>query len=120
MKKLTEKFLFVPIVYATFNLSPQDEFNNLSGFDMVDIIPAALRIVLIIAAVACLFFLLTGGIKWITSGGDKAQLESARGTVTAALVGLFIVFVAWAVLKLVGYFFGVNIMSDFSIPSVAD
>ena len=118
MDNLKNKLLLAPVVYATFSLSPGEDFENLNSFDIVDLIPAFLQIVLIIAAVVCLLFLLIGGIKWITSGGDKAQLESARGTVTGALVGLFIVFVSWALIKLVGGFFGVNIGADFTLPSV--
>lgn len=51
------------------------------------------------------------------SGGDKAGTESARGQITAALVGLVIVFSAWAIATLVGAVFGVNILS-FDLGSV--
>ena len=41
----------------------------------------------------CLTFLylLTGGLSWLTSGGDKSKLETARDKITNALVGLVIV-----------------------------
>jgi hypothetical protein len=60
--------------------------------------------------------LVWGGVKYITSGGDKGQTEAARGQITAALVGLVIVFAAWAIINLVNIFFGVNIL-QLNIPN---
>ncbi|OGM59165.1 hypothetical protein A3A75_03020 [Candidatus Woesebacteria bacterium RIFCSPLOWO2_01_FULL_39_10] len=60
--------------------------------------------------------LVWGGVRYITSGGDKAQTEAARGQITAALVGLVIVFAAWAIINLVNIFFGVNIL-QLNIPN---
>ena len=64
------------------------------------------------------FMLVIGGIRYITSGGDKAQTEAARGQITAALIGLVIVFAAWAIISLVNAFFGINIL-QLDIPSAA-
>ena len=55
--------------------------------------------------------LILGGIKWITSGGDRGKVESARGQITAGFIGLVIVFAAWAILNIIENFFGVNLRS---------
>lgn len=60
--------------------------------------------------------LVTGGVRWITSGGDKAATEAARGQLTAALVGLVIVFSAWALVRIVGTFFGIDILGNITFP----
>jgi len=65
-----------------------------------------INLILIIAFVVFLFLLLTGGVQWITSGGDKESIAKARGKITSALVGVIIVLSAWAILNLVKYFFG--------------
>jgi hypothetical protein len=62
--------------------------------------------------------LIIGGVRWITSGGDKAATEAARGQITAALVGLVIVFAAWAILQLIELFFGVDILGGLEVISV--
>lgn len=69
----------------------------------------------------CLTFLylLTGGLSWITSGGDKSKLETARDKITNALVGLVIVAAAYAVFSLVGQFFGLDVKA-LKIPSFGD
>lgn len=69
-----------------------------------------LTLFLIVAAVVALFMLVVGGIRWMLSAGDKAQLENARSQITQALIGLVIVFSAFAIIKLVGSFFGINLV----------
>lgn len=101
-------------------LTPKgDEFSTLPEITVSSIVPVVIQVVLIVAAVVAFIFLIIGGIKWITSGGDKQQVETARGTITAALIGLLIVFAAWALIKLLGYFFSVDIM-NFQIPTILD
>lgn len=61
-------------------------------------------------------YLLTGGVSWLTSGGDKAKLAEARDKITNALIGLVIVAAAYAVFALVGQFFGLDVKA-LKIPS---
>jgi len=92
------------------NLRPgQGLAANLEDISFGGIVGALIILVIIIAAVVFFFMLLIGGIRWIVSGGDKANTEAARGQVTAALVGLVIVFAAWAILQLIEAFFGIDI-----------
>lgn len=55
-----------------------------------------------------IFQFLIGGFNWITSGGDKAKLQSARDRITHSIIGLIIVVISVAVLSLVGQFFGID------------
>ncbi|MCL5675948.1 MAG: pilin [Patescibacteria group bacterium] len=64
---------------------------------------------MILAAIACLLYLLWGGADWIISGGDKTAIENARNKITHAIVGLAIVVAIWALFGLVQYFLGINI-----------
>lgn len=75
---------------------------------------------IIIAAILVFFYLLWGGIGWLTSGGDKAKTEEAQKRITAAVVGLAIVASAWAIIKIIDTFFGVGIFSGtgVNIPTV--
>lgn len=65
-------------------------------------------LIFIFAFLLAFLYLLTGAIQWITSGGDKTTLESARNKIIHALMGLVIVAAAWAILNLVGQFFGLS------------
>jgi len=100
------------------NIQAGGQFNALVGYTIPGLISAFIVIVLIIAALLFFFMLIIGGIRYITSGGDKAKAESARGMITSALIGLVIVFAAWAIVQLVQNFFGINIFS-LNIPGAA-
>lgn len=93
------------------NIGAGGQFSNLNNITISSIISAVVIIILIIAALVFFFMLVWGGIRYITSGGDKGQTEAARGQITAALIGLVIVFAAWAIINLVNIFFGINILS---------
>lgn len=56
-----------------------------------------------------LALLVWGGIEWITSGGDKGKVESARNRITNALIGLTIVAAAYAFWLIVLYFLGIDV-----------
>lgn len=66
-------------------------------------------LVFIIAALIFFFMFIIGGIQWMTSGGDKAATESARGKITAALIGLVIVFLVYAILNLIKTLLGIDL-----------
>jgi hypothetical protein len=57
------------------------------------------------------FMLLIGAIQWISSGGDKGNVEAARGRISNALIGIIVLFSIFAIIKLVEAFFGVNILT---------
>lgn len=74
------------------------------------LISALVGALLIISALLAFFFLILGGIQWITSGGDKAGMEAARNKITHAIVGLIIVGAAWAIMILIQNFLGVQVI----------
>jgi hypothetical protein len=107
------------VASSTIDLKPSTgNFKDLGNLTFPEIISGLIRFTVVIAAIVFFFILVIGGIKWIASGGDKAQTESARNQITAALVGLVIVFAAWAIVALINVFFGIDIFS-LAIPSVS-
>ncbi len=60
------------------------------------------------AGILLLVYLIYGGVEWLTSGGDKAKIESARAKITNALIGVAIIAAAYAVWIIVLTFFGIN------------
>lgn len=104
----------------TIELRPKTgEFKDLGNLELPQIISTLIKLTLVVAAVVFFFILVIGGIQWIASGGDKAQTEAARNRITAALVGLVIVFAAWAIIALINTFFNIDIFS-LTLPSVVD
>lgn len=104
----------------TIKISPQQgsQFSQLTGISLPNIITFLITASLIVAAVVFFFMLVWGGIEWITSGGDKAGNENARKKITNALVGLAIVFSAWAIVTLIKVVFGIDLLGGIKIPSL--
>lgn len=98
------------------SLEPPGEFGELGKLTVPSIISGLIRLSLVVAAIVFFFILVVGGIQWIVSGGDKAATEAARNRITAALVGLVIVFAAWAIIQLIETFFGIDIL-QLQIPT---
>lgn len=92
------------------------DFSALTSLSVPGIVSGLIKLALVVAAIVFFFILVVGGIRWIASGGDKAHTEAARSQITAALVGLVIVFAAWAIIALIQTFFGINIF-QLSLPS---
>ena len=90
---------------------------NLNGNNLGPLIGSAVTFVLIVAVLIALFFLIYGGIRWITSGGDKTKVDSARQTITAAIIGLVIAFLAFFILSLALSFFGLS-LTNLTLPKV--
>ena len=82
-----------------------------------NILQLAIRLFFVVGAVIFFFMMLIGGIKWISAGGDKARLEGAQKQITHALVGLAILLSTFAIIKLVGYLFGIDLLK-FTLPTL--
>lgn len=72
---------------------------------------------IVLAVIIALLYLLYGGIKWITSRGDKTEVEAARNHIIAAIVGLIVVFLAVFILTIVLVAFGLK-LEDLKIPII--
>jgi len=73
-------------------------------------LPAIVVLVLVIGTIIFFFVLIAGAVGWITSGGDKAKVEVARGRITNALVGLVVLFATFAIVQFIESFFSINIL----------
>lgn len=71
----------------------------------------------ILAVVIALLYLLYGGVKWITSRGEKTEVEGARNHIIAAIIGLIVVFMAVFILSIVLSAFGIS-LTDLKIPII--
>ena len=115
-------FLIFPVVALAQSPSPQPIVPAKTLGRVPDIIPviqAIIQFILLIAFIIAFIMLLIGGIRWILAGGDEKAVAGARNTITAALIGLVIVLVAFAIIKLVETFFGFPIISEgITIPTI--
>lgn len=90
--------------------TPNYEFGKLVG--------GIIGVFILIAFILAFFYLIIGGINWITSGGDKAQLETARNRIINAIIGLILVASVWAVISLLFPALGLD-FPNFKLPSIS-
>ncbi|OGY19052.1 MAG: hypothetical protein A2900_00900 [Candidatus Chisholmbacteria bacterium RIFCSPLOWO2_01_FULL_50_28] len=90
------------------------------GFQITDVgslIAGAIGAAFLVSGIIVFGFLVWGGIQWITSGGDKANVEAARNRISSALVGMAIIAAAYAVIRLVEFFFGITVLEGITLPT---
>lgn len=80
-----------------------DRFTTIGG-----ILSAAINIVFYVAVGICLIYLIIGGIKYATSGGDPKAAAAAKDTVTHALIGAVIVIAFRSILALIFSLMGIT------------
>ena len=64
-------------------------------------IKLAIQIFQIIVGLIAIFFVITGGLKYITSGGESAGITGAKNTILYAAIGLIVVALAQVVVQFV-------------------
>ncbi len=75
------------------------------------IINGALTIFITAGIVLTVIFFVWGGIMWITSGGDKQKIASARARLTWSIVGLAVILISYFIVAVFGHFFGVQLLN---------
>lgn len=73
-----------------------------------------------VAAVATLIMFLWGVTGFVTSGGDKEKVASARKRVTWSLIGLILMASAFVIIQTIGQVVGFNPLGPLKIPSFSE
>ena len=105
------------LLQAPILVLPQGQFTPLEQVTIPGLINAAVNIVLIVGAVLFVFSLLGGGLKMNLSGGKGDKVDEAKRQLVNALIGVFIVFSAWAGMNFISTFYGIDLLT-FEIPTL--
>jgi hypothetical protein len=78
--------------------------------DVGSLVSLFLKISFVLAGLILLFYFILGGIGMIGSAGknDPKAAESAKQTITSAVIGFVVVFTAYWIVKLIGTLFGIQ------------
>ena len=69
--------------------------------DLGSAVRSIINIMLLLAAVVAIIYLMVGGYQYVTAGGNAEQATAARTTILNALIGLVVIFSAFAVVNFV-------------------
>lgn len=70
---------------------------GLSTTDLVSTVTRIIQWVLGLLGLVAVIMIIIGGFRWMTAGGNEEKVEAAKKILTAAIIGLIIVLLAWAI-----------------------
>lgn len=86
----------------TIQINPEDVQNAAPiSTTMGQVIAFIVSAAVVFGIIAALLFVVLGAFQWITSGGDKGKVESARNHIVAAIVGLIIIVLSLVIVNFV-------------------
>lgn len=89
------------------------------NLDIAKLIVGLINLIFILSVIVALLYLIWGGFKWLTSGGDKTAVQGAREHLVAAIVGLVVIFLSYFILNfIVGFFIPDFQLNQFKLPTL--
>ena len=70
---------------------------GLGTADLKDTVVNIIQWVLGILALVAVVMIIIGGFQWMTAAGNEKRIEKAKKVISAAVIGLIIVLLAWAI-----------------------
>lgn len=84
--------------------------------DLGQLMTILLQTVIILAGLGTFVFLILAGIQYLTSGGEKVQVEAARNKITYAIIGLTLIAGTYVLTRIIETVFGIAIVSGIKWP----
>ena len=74
---------------------------GLPTVNLVDFISRLVRIFLAVVVVVVILMIILAGFRWMLSGGDEEKRKKAQSALINAIIGLVIIFLAYAIVSFV-------------------
>jgi len=95
---LTISLLFLPAIAAAQIGEPTIGTTfGMGTADLEDTVIQIVQWVLGFLGLVAVIMILIGGFQWMTAGGNEEKVASAKKIISAAVIGLIIVLLAWAI-----------------------
>jgi hypothetical protein len=99
---------FQPAVENDYTEGSESGFGALTNLETI--ISNVIGLMTVLAGLFFLFQFLTAALSWVTSGGEKGKLESARNQMLNATIGLVLVIAAYSIIGLIGRVVGLDLL----------
>lgn len=73
-----------------------------------ELLEFVVNLLLSVSAIVAVIFLVIGGIRYVLSAGNKDAVAAAKNTILYSIIGLIIIIIAWAIVRMVSTLFGVT------------
>jgi len=65
------------------------------------LIAVLIKVVMSLIGILLILLIIYSGFLWMTAGGNSEQIEKAKSTLTHSVIGIFIIFIAFALARFV-------------------
>lgn len=90
---------------ATAACQAQGGIDDVGGTEnktsLTDLITNVINVLLFVAGAIAVVMIIVGGIRYITSNGDQANVKAAKDTILYSVVGLIVALLAFAIVNFV-------------------
>ncbi|MBU0767155.1 hypothetical protein KKF55_05265 [Patescibacteria group bacterium] len=90
----------------------------LENASILEIVATFVALALIAATILCLVYIIVGGITFILSAGNEEKIKKAVHTIRFAIIGLFVSFIAFFIVKFMAVL--LDIPFDLSFTMIID
>ena len=93
---------------------PNNDVATIQGLECL--IANVFSVIITLIGLGAFVMLIVGSFRWMLSGSNAKGAETARSTMTFAIIGLIVALSAFMILNLLAEFTGINIIRTFVIP----
>lgn len=96
----TVGMLALPVIshaQTSFSVESVGGSIGLGNADLKQTVINILNLALGLLALVAVVMIIIGGFTWLTAGGNEEKVDKAKKIISAAVIGLIIVLLAWAV-----------------------
>ena len=86
----------------------------LENASVIEIVATFVALALIVATVLCLVYIIVGGITFILSAGNEEKIKKAVQTIRYAIIGLFVSFIAFFIVRFLAILLDIPFELSFS------
>jgi cytochrome bd-type quinol oxidase subunit 2 len=98
---------------GNFGLENKDISQANVGTQFGNMLSTIVTVLTVVGGLAFVIFFTLGGLKWLTSAGDKSKVSEAQTQMTQGVIGLVAIVAGLFIVGLVGGILGIDILNPF-------
>lgn len=79
-------------------------------YSLQQVVAGVINIAFMAAGLVAVIYLIIGGFRYVTSGGNAEAIEGAKGTILNAIIGLVVIFISFLLVQYILGAMGINSM----------
>lgn len=89
--------ILAPLAAQAYTYEDVGETIGLGSADLKSTVVNIVQWALGLLALVAVIMIIIGGFQWMTAGGNEEKVDKAKKLISAAVIGLIIVLLAWAI-----------------------